>query len=209
MSRTSALAVLLAASSAQAQDTQAKVGLADYTLGMTLDEARAVKVSSLDEETLDLRCAGEKRASDALDLNGELRRSGVLMCSPHGSSVRNLYIPKRAKLGTASSLVFLYFKDGRLFRIGATFDLDDLSYIVGALKHRFGSDAVETTATARNRIGNEIPQSVITWTFGDQEVVLKAPSGNVNQMAVDYRIVSIDTEANKAMQADRAKASGI
>lgn len=195
--------------SLSAEDYAAQVGLGDFYLGMSISDARSVHMQSPDGRRLDMACVGDKKVSAFLDEDGIARKNGVTMCAPHGLIAASYYGIKAVKFGNVSSTFILFFKDDSLYRISSEFDADDLGDIYSALSIKYGEATSRVDGSTRNGLGQEVPQTTATWSIGGDEIRLKSPARKVHLFSVDYSIVSVDSDASRAIQHDRAQAAGI
>lgn len=174
----------------------------DYSLGMTLEEARIVPVLEADFGPIKLTCSSDADAPRSLTVTDAEKRVGVEKCWPTqwiGKSHTRASIALGG--GINATTEFLFF-NGKLFQIETIYDEMHRALIEKALREKFGSPSGRVDSAVQNLYGAEFEQNLLAWDVGDDKVTLVAPAFTLRRMVVSYNDVEISKRVKNTIEAN-------
>jgi hypothetical protein len=219
------LALLLLSAPADAQ-TRETFDFRGLTLGMTLDEARNMRMDSYpDLQTANLVCTGDPVVGPisyfAVHLTAPEAAAGIRRCAYYnpprvfgpgpGStfdqeailSIGSQYSTGRLGYG------FDFFPDPetgvlRLYHVRVQTNANAFEEVRVALEAKFGQPTRTSTEPVQNGMGAVFNSTVVSWRREDATLNLYSRSGRVDRMAVVYRLTGLSRAAEAAVRAAQA-----
>lgn len=175
-----------------------------YTVGMTLDEVKAVPIPPDRSGRVTIRCVGEPDAPTTLTRTPDEAAAGITVCAP-ASDIRGT--PWMASLYLADDIQVqsrFSFLHGRLFSTSNIIPEIHREAVKGALVVRYGEPTIRETKLLTNAFGAEVEQELLIWSFRAGMVSLTAPEGSRAAMSLYYADTALGVEATDLMRAARA-----
>lgn len=184
-------------------------------LGMNLSQFRALPPQKHETDTLAfVSCTGDHSDVAFFDVNylTEVEKQlGIVKCAwfiaPDKTAYRYSYRDALITVGNyyAHDLLYKFVssnEDGKgeplLYEITLTAALGALASITSGLEGKFGLPSKVSRATVQNMFGATFPKSSYLWRRSGEEIVLEAPSVDLETLSLEYRVLKLSTFVHKA-----------
>jgi hypothetical protein len=193
-----------------------RASIAGYTLGMTIEQAKAVPVVAANQIKIGrgyeppskghFECVGDKKASANLRSDRFMAQVGIIECGAHNSS--NFMDYQVLGDGLVAAVEYRFY-DNALYKVAATFKQRNLETVKDSLDAKFGPASQVEDGQVQNRMGASFASIRLTWNTGGDEIVLESPGRRVDDFTVTLRQRDLDDRLTAQIKAARAAASGL
>lgn len=208
------MALALYAAPAMAQNASSKGATTPFdfrgvSLGISLSEMRAFRPREV--YAAEVVCSPDPVVDSIsyfdVHLTEEERSAGVVKCAYYDAGIS--YTAKGFGLGSGYAVYdyeFAFFPpqagaEPQLYKIVLRASFAARREVLSALTDRFGPPTKTVTDEVHTAFGGVLPRQTTTWTNRVSRIDVRAPSGQVDEMLVVYRLNELATRAETAIAA--------